>query len=198
MRRAPLLALVATAIPLVGAIALVSRTAAAARPPVVSLVELRVRSLNLAGQPLTKTVRVAHPKGWEGDVDEDGRAVRLYGPDGEGEILVAAVGHPSELGQYLDDLRERHPGASPSPPAHVRVLGIDPERGERATRFQITGTEVGEMVMIERGEVIILFATVVAPEAWPAIQAQLARCYPTVEVVDRAGAAKPPASRSAH
>ncbi len=169
--------------------------ALAARPPVVSLVELRVRSLNLAGQPLTKTVRVAHPKGWEGDVDEDGRAVRLYGPDGEGEILVAAVGHPSELGMYLDDLRQRHPGASPSPPSHAKILGIDPERGERATRFQITGSEIGEMMMIERGEVIVLFATVVAPEAWPAIQAQLERCYPTVEVVDRAAKPAAPATK---
>ena len=155
------------------------------RPPAVSLVELRVRSLDLAGQPLSKTVRVAHPKGWEGDVDEDGRAVHLYGPQGEGEILLAAVGHPSELGAYLDELRQSHPGASPSPPAHAKVLGIDPERGERATRFEITGTEVGEMMMIERGGVIVLFAAVVAPEAWPPVRTQLERCYPTVEVAER-------------
>lgn len=167
--------------------------ALAAKPPVVSLVELRVRSLNLSGQPVTKTVRVAHPKGWEGDVDEDGRAVQLFGPNGEGEILVAAVGHPSELSVYLDELRQRHPGASPSPPSHAKILGIDPERGERATRFVITGTEVGEMIMIERGEVIVLFVTIVAPDAWPAVQAQLERCYPTVEVVERA--AKPAPKR---
>jgi len=154
-------------------------------PPVVALVELRVRSLNLQGKPLHKTVRVAHPKGWEGDVDEDGRAIRLVGPDGEGEIVVAAVGHPSELGAYLDDLRQRHPGATPSPPSAAKIQGIDPQKGERATRFDITGAEVGEMVMIERGDVIILFAAVVVSDAWPAIKAQLERCYPTVQVTER-------------
>jgi hypothetical protein len=162
-----------------------SSAAATKPPPVVALVELKVRSTSLKGKPLDKKVRLAHPKGWTGDVDPDGRAVRLYGPDGEGEILIAAVGHPSELGEYLQELKARHPAAAPSPPQHAVIRGISEEKGERATRFVITGREVGEMVMIERGEVIILFAAVVRPEDWPEIQAQLLRCYPTVEVVDR-------------
>jgi len=167
-------------------VALLGALCLGAKPPVVALVELKVRSLNLHGQPVSKLVRVAHPKGWEGDVDEDGRAIRLIGPDGEGEIVVAAVGHPSELGAYLDDLRERHPGATPSPPSHAKIQGINAEKGERATRFEITGAELGEMVMIERGEVIVLFAAVVVSDAWPAVKAQLERCYPTVQVTDRA------------
>lgn len=157
---------------------------AAPKPPVVALVELRVKSFNLHGQPLDKKVRVAHPKGWAGDKDPDQRSIQLVGPEGEGEILIAAVGHPSELNEYLEGLKTRHPSAAPSPPAAAQIRGINPERGERATRFIITGNEVGEMLMIERGDVIVLFAAVVRPEDWPAIKEQLARCYPTVEVLD--------------
>lgn len=164
----------------------VALPAAAERPPVVALVELSVRSSGLHGQPLDKRVRVAHPKGWTGDEDPDGRSVQLFGPGGEGEILIAAVGHPSELGEYLAGLKKRHPSAAPSPPQAAEIRGIDPQRGERATRFVITGKEVGEMMMIERGDVIVLFAAVVRPEDWPQIKQQLVRCYPTVEVLERA------------
>ncbi|MCC7385037.1 MAG: hypothetical protein IT384_24540 [Deltaproteobacteria bacterium] len=166
-----------------GLFALAAGTTWAGAPPVVALVELRVRSQGLQGQRVEKRVRVAHPKGWVGDQD-DPRFVRLIGPGGEGEILIAAVGHPSELGEFLGGLKERHPSAAPSPPQAAEVLGINPVRGERATRFVITGGEIGEMMMIERGEVIVLFAAVVQPTAWPEISAALKRCYPTVEVLD--------------
>jgi len=159
---------------------------AAKRPPRVALVELRVGGTNVHGVALKRRVRVAHPKGWTGDFDADRRAIRLLGPEGEGEILVATVAHPAELGAYLDELRVRHPSAAPSPPQAAKVHGVDPLKDERATRFVITGQEVGEMMMIERGGIIVLFAAVVRPEDWPAIAEQLERCYPTVEVVDDA------------
>ena len=156
-----------------------------AGPPVLSLVELRVvRRGGPGGPALNKRVRVAHPQGWTGDAEANGRSIRLFGPAGEGEMLIATATHPSELGAFLEGLRRRHPSAAPSPPQHIDVHGIKPHRGERATRFEITGGELGEMVMIERGEVIVLFATIVRPSAWPTLEKQLSRCYPTVEVSD--------------
>lgn len=135
---------------------------------------------------MNKRVRVAHPKGWTGDVEQDGRTIRLYGPKGEGEMLITVVSHPSQLGPHLEELKRRHPGAAPGPPGPIDVPGINIERGERSTRFPITGREFGEMVTVERGEVIVLFATLVSPNAWKDVQADVTRCYPTVEVVDRA------------
>jgi hypothetical protein len=64
------------------------------------------------------------------------------------------------------------------------VPGIDPKKGERATRFVITGREAGEMVMIERGSVIVLFATVVESDAWDGLKRGLTKCYSTVSVSD--------------
>ncbi|MFO0727062.1 MAG: hypothetical protein U1E65_24995 [Myxococcota bacterium] len=160
-------------------------------PPVVALVELDVAGINVKGVPVDKRVRVAYPKGWDRERGPDGRSVQLIGPGGEGEILVAAFAHPNELGEVLEGLRQRHPSATPSPPETGKVHGIRPKKGERATRFQITGGEVGEMMMIERGGVIVLFATVVKPDAWKDVEAQLVRCYPTVEVEEHAKRAKP-------
>ncbi|MBI2377862.1 MAG: hypothetical protein HYV07_27920 [Deltaproteobacteria bacterium] len=150
-------------------------------PPVLGILELSVRGRTPKGF-VNKAVRVAFPKGWEGDIEDDGRSVRLLGPDGEGELLIAAVAHPSEIGDFLGELRERHPGAVPSPPQFVEVPGIDPLKGERATRFEVTGRELGELVTIERGDVIVLFATLVSPNAWPLLLPVLARCYPAVQV----------------
>jgi hypothetical protein len=156
---------------------LASASAAAwAKPPRVALVELKV---------LDKVVRVAHPVGWEGDVEPDHRSVRLVGPEGEGELLIATASQPAELGAYLEGLRRRHPGSTPSPPQAIEVPGIHPEKRERATRFVITGHEAGEMVMIERGGLIVLFAAVVDPDAWESLKTGLSRCYSTVEVADR-------------
>jgi len=162
-----------------------------APPPVVSLVELSVVQRAGPGRPaLDKRVRVAHPKGWDGDVDPEGRSIRLVGASGE--MLIAVVSHPSELDPHLQMLRQRHPSVVPSPPQAIDVPGIDVQRGERATRFEFTGKEFGEMVTVERGGLIILFATVVAPNAWAELQPQVTRCYPTVQVSDAKPAAGPP------
>jgi hypothetical protein len=159
--------------------------ALAEKPPVLSLIELKVKNAPFEGRPaIDKRIRVAYPAGWEGDVEPDGRSVRLIGPEGEGELLIAAAGHPSELGQYLEGLRQRHPGSTPSPPETIKVPGVDPKKGERATRFVITGHEAGEMVMIERGNVIVLFATVVEAGAWDGLKKGLTKCYSTVSVSD--------------
>jgi len=163
-----------------------------APPPVVALIELEVSGTNVKGVAVDKRVRVAYPKGWDKAQGPDGRSVQLIGPTGEGEIVVAALAHPSELGEILEGLRGRHPSATPSPPEVGKVHGIRPKLGERATLFTITGGEVGEMMMIERGGVIVLFAAVVRPDAWTEVQAQLVRCYPTVEVLERSAKKKAP------
>lgn len=62
------------------------------------------------------------------------------------------------------------------------LVGLRPEFGERATRFVISGRELGEIVMIERGETIVLFVVIVAPEAWPEVRSLFARVYPTLTV----------------
>lgn len=99
-------------------------------------------------------------------------------------MLIFAGLHPSHLGPALERLRRAHPSAAPSPPEKMDLPGVRPELGERATRFAITGREVGEMVLIERNDTIILWVTVVAPDAWPALQPVLARAYPTISVSD--------------
>ena len=64
---------------------------------------------------------------------------------------------------FLQRLKKRHPGSVPSPPSAIDVHGIKSHRGERATRFQISVSENGEIVTIERGEVIVMIATFVSP-----------------------------------
>lgn len=150
-------------------------------PPVLQLKEVRVPGA--AGE---RVVRFAAPQTWASEKPVEAHSVRLVGPAGEGEITVLAALQPSELGPLLNRLRTQHPGAAPSPPEALEVAGIDPERGERATQFLITGAESGEMVMIEREGVIVLYATVVQRRAWPALRPVLARCYSTVEVAERA------------
>lgn len=146
--------------------------------------ELAASTLGPDGTPVRKRVRVLEPAGWTGDDALDSSSIRLLGPEGEGEILIAVVLHPEGLGEHLTRLKNTHPGAVPSPPNAMTVKGINPERGERATRFVITGREVGEMVMIERGGVIVLFATIVEPDAWSKLEPILASCYPSVRVDD--------------
>lgn len=155
-----------------------------ASPPVVSLVELSLAQRGGGGHPaLDKRIRVAHPQGWSGEMESDGRSIRLFG--GAGEMLIAVVSHPSQLDPHMQLLRQRHPSVVPSPPQAIDVPGIDAQRGERATRFEFTGKELGEMVTVERGGLIVLFATIVAPNAWAEVAPLVARCYPTVEVTDR-------------
>ncbi len=146
-------------------------------PPVVSLVELT--AFTTKGRA---SVRVAHPSGWVGDYEADRRSIRLVGPAGEGEVFIGVAHHGDELGNYLQELKTRHPGSAPSPPETIAVRGVKPEAGERATRFIITGREAGEIVMIERAGVMVLFAAIVTHESWPELKKQLDRCYPSVEI----------------
>jgi hypothetical protein len=154
----------------------------AAAPDLVSR-ELEVSAIP-AGEtaPVRKKIKLLHPSGWSGDDDLDASYVRLFGPNGEGELLVAVVLTPDALGEHLTRLKNAHPSAAPSPPQFIEVKGIDPQKGERATRFEITGREVGEMVMIERGGVIVLYAAIVSPDAWPDLKTRLQKCYPSVKV----------------
>jgi hypothetical protein len=159
----------------------------ASAPPDLVTRELAVSAMSRdTHAPVRMRVKLAAPKGWTGDDALDASSIRLLGPNGEGEILLAVVMTPSALGEHLTRLKNAHPAAAPSPPMAIDVKGIDPQRGERATRFVITGKETGEMVMIERGGVIVLYASIVAPDAWPALKPLMERCYPSVQVIEEA------------
>jgi hypothetical protein len=154
-------------------------------PPILSLKEMHLYAAQTEDAPEAhKLVRVAHPRDWRGEVDKGGRSMRLVGPNGENELVIAAFLKPNELGPVLTRLKNAHTGSVPSPPQAIKVPGIDPKKGERATRFTITGAEAGEMVMIERGGAIVLFAAIVPAEVWPDLKPVLERCYPTVSVSD--------------
>ena len=99
-------------------------------------------------------------------------------------MIISAVLHPSYLGPILARLRTEHPSAAPSPPETIDLPGIRSELGERATRFAITGREAGEMVLVERHDTIVLWVTVVTPDAWQRLKPVLARAYPTLEISD--------------
>jgi|GEM_PF-2064306 len=165
----------------------------AGRPPVYQVRELVLDAIVPEQGRITRKIRFALPKGWTGDRDPDGRALRVYGPQGEGLILVAGALHPSQLTPYLTEMKNKHPSAAPSPPQPMTLPGVDSARGERATRFQVTGREIGEMVMIEKRSAIVLIVTVVAPDAWPDVQRMMEKAYTTVEVLD-VPAPKPPAA----
>ena len=153
--------------------------------PVLKLHELVFRTYPTKEMPaIHKIVRFGVPEGWTGESEPDGHSLRLFAPNGEGKILVAGALHSTGLDQYLDELKKAHPSALPSPPMAMEVRGIRPEFGERATKFVIQGKEMGEMVMIERNDMIILIVTIVDPKAWPRIEKSMTRCYPTVEVID--------------
>ena len=154
-------------------------------PPELVLTELSIKHRATKDlPPMNKIVRVALPKGWTGDPENNSRSIFLFGPKGEGEIFVGLASHPSQLGVFLQRLKKRHPGSVPSPPSAIDVHGIKPHRGERATRFQITGRENGEIVTIERGEVIVMIATFVSPNDWIRLQPVLTAAYPSVAVTD--------------
>ena len=74
----------------------------------------------------------------------------------------------------------------------LKLPGLRPEFGERATRFSIKGREAGEIVLIERNETIVLIVTIVAPNEWGALRKVLAKAYPTVSVTDISAATKRP------
>lgn len=153
-------------------------------PPVFKVREIVLDAIVPEQGRLTRRIRFGLPAGWTGDRDPDGRAMRLYGPNGEGRVLVAGALHPSQLTPYLRELKNKHPSAAPSPPQPMTLPGVDPSRGERVTRFEVTGREIGEMVMIEKRSAIVLIVTVVDPEAWPEVQKTMAKAYTTVEVIE--------------
>lgn len=157
--------------------------AEAGPPPVFQLHDLEVRGKETAtGRIFTRRVRLGIPRGWTGEKEHQGRALRLFGPEGEGRILVAIAFNPRELSTFLTELKTAHPSAAPSPPQPMDLPGIRTDLGERATRFVVTGREVGELVMIEKRGLIVLIATVVAPDAWEPLKPLLAKAYTTVDV----------------
>ncbi len=155
------------------------------RPSELALVQLVIsRAGSAETMAVNRVVKLGVPQGWTGELESQGRAARLYGPEGEGQMLIAAALHPSELGYYLNELKKKHPSAAPSPPELLKLPGIRPSMGERATRFAITGREVGEMVLIEKRDTIVLIVTVVDPNAWSRVRRELAKTYPTVTIND--------------
>lgn len=166
--------------------AILGPTAAEAAPPAKSPPPVfAMRSMNLQGpgrygEPIARQIRFGLPKGWDGE--SDGAVLRLFGPTGK--MLIAGATHPGQLSTILQELKKAHPSAAPSPPEPLDLPGIRTEHGERATRFIITGREAGEMVMIEKQEVILLFVTVVDPNAWTALKPIMDKAYTTVEVRD--------------
>ena len=159
--------------------------AAAPAAPQDNTIELKItRPGSEDTMAINRRVRIAAPPGWTGELEGLGRAVRLYGPEGEGKMLIAAALHPSELGYYLNELKREHPSAAPSPPEMMKLPGIRPSMGERATRFKIKGREVGEMALIEKRDTIVLIVTVVDPNAWPRVRKALSKTYPSIAIND--------------
>ncbi len=169
-------------------LACMSSTAWAKPPPAATLRELVLRTRGSKGMAgIHKAVQAAIPKGWDGARDPSGHYIELRGPKGEGKLLFAAALHPSQLDRYLSRLKKEHPAAAPSPPQPMELKGVVSKiLGERATRFVITGREVGEMILIEKRDTIVLLVTVVSPETWPEVKPLMERMYRTVQVFDRA------------
>lgn len=154
-------------------------------PPVLQMRELALITRAQAKMAaVNKRVLFAAPKGWTGDRHPNGRSMTLHGPKGEGKIVIAAALHPEGLTPHLDELKRLHPSAAPSPPQQMTLPGIRANLGERATKFVVTGREVGEMVMIEKRQAIVLMVTVVDPEVWPDVQKLVAKTYSTIDVVN--------------
>jgi hypothetical protein len=133
---------------------------------------------------VAKTARFEVPSDWTGDRERDRRSVTLVGPEGEGSVHVALLLHPSELETELDAIARRHPGSQPTPPQPLELPRIRTELGDRATRYPIHGMRVGEMVLIERREALVLIAIVVTESAWPEVSRWAQMMYRSVEVHD--------------
>ena len=156
-----------------------------AAPPKLKVHEFALKRPGSADtRAIDRRVRIALPAGWTGELVDQGRAQRLYGPEGEGKMLIAVALHPSELHTYLTELKQAHPSAAPTPPEKLDLPNISTAMGERATRFKVTGREVGEMVLIEKSDTILLIATVVDPLAWPRLRKLLAKTYRTIDIRD--------------
>jgi hypothetical protein len=166
--------------------------ALAGAPPTLVLRSFEIRARGgPEASPIRRRIDIGVPAGWTVASPPGRPELELVGPEGEGRMLIFAGLHPSHLGPVLERLRAAHPAAAPSPPERLELPGIRGELGERATRFSITGREVGEMVLLEKEDTIILIAPVVEPGAWARLEPKLARVYPTVSVRDLEAASRP-------
>ena len=152
--------------------------------------KLKVHQLELKrrGTPDTmavhRFVRIGMPAGWTGELEDRNRTLRLYGPEGEGKMLVAVALHPSELDSYFAELKRSHPSTKPTQPQQMNLPGLRPHMNERAIRFAVTGGEVGEVALIQKSDTFILVVTMVDPNAWPRLKRVLPKAYATIDVRD--------------
>jgi hypothetical protein len=134
------------------------------------------------GPVLRRKVQVLTPSDWTPEPMPGPRSLRLYGPDGEGTLTVAVALHPSQLDPVLGELRRRHPGSVPGPPQPMSLPGLNEVLGDRATRYSVTGRQLGEMVMIERRDTIVLVAVVVRASAWEAVSPLMSEVYRSIQI----------------
>jgi len=154
-----------------------------APPARLALRQLEVRGRHEPGGPVLKRrVSVGTPSGWTPEFAREGPSLRLYGPEGEGMMLIAVATHPSQLGPYLDELAKKHPSSLPGPPQTMSLPRLVPLMGDRATRYVVSGRQAGEMVMVERRDAIVLVATVVKADAWAELSSLMQKVYESIEI----------------
>ncbi|NJK89740.1 MAG: hypothetical protein HC923_10305 [Myxococcales bacterium] len=133
-----------------------------------------------------RVARFRVPASWTGDRERDRRSLWLSGPNGEGAMFIGLGLHPEDLGAFLDELARRTPASAPSPPEPYDLPFLNAALGDRATRYVVTGKMAGEMVLIERRGVILLFAAIVHPSAWDSVSGWLPDVYRSVILSDGA------------
>lgn len=149
--------------------------------PVYTVHTLTIRARTPRG-PVRARVRVSTPPGWTPEPAPDGLSLRLFGPQGEGKMLLALGLKPAHLDPHLSRLRREHPGSIPGPPDPISLPQLKPALGDRATRYSITGGQLGEMVLVERRGVLVLVATVVRASAWERLREPLQAVYSSIRV----------------
>lgn len=169
---------------------LVGLAAPAAALPGFRQVHLELRAEGGFGQPDNgQRLSIPVPAGWTGELDPDQRTLRLFGPTGEGELIVSAAYNPNQLTPIFDELQRNHRGAAPTHPQEVQLPGV-----ARASRFAISGRERGEMMMMKIQGVWLLFVAVVEAEAWPRLRRQLRQSYRRVKLSPLPPSPAPPAA----
>lgn len=129
------------------------------------------------------SVVVGHPPGWIPlHTDRAQGALTLHQPESGAELWVVAVSHPDALGPWLSRFRRRFHDVVPGVPESASLPGLRPEWGERATRFGLGGRLKGEMFLVEKGRVHVLYLTVAAPDAWPQVARTLPAAYANVSL----------------
>ena len=136
------------------------------------------------GEVVHRRVLLQTPPGWTAELEPSPRLQRFFGPQGEGRILAAALTHPEQLSVVLDELRRTHPGSVPGPPEPLELPRLVPVMGDRATRYAITGRQLGEMVMVERRGIIVLVAVVVEPASWERVSGLMSQVYRSIDILD--------------